>query len=61
METPSKLTLAEARQQGKLDEFVADRENERAGDMDAFDQTISAMAGRSKATPATSPKGSRDG
>lgn len=62
MTEPSKLTLAEARKQGKLDEFIAEREAESQPDADrkAFDDTVKAMAGKSSATPATSPKGSTD-
>lgn len=61
MNQPSKLTLAEARKQGKLDQFVDERENDPSGDMDAFDRTVGAMAGRSKRAPETSGKDDRDG
>lgn len=55
MHKPSKLTLAEARKQGKLDQFIAEHENEPEGDKDAFDRTVGAMAGKSsEAHPASS-------
>jgi hypothetical protein len=56
MSKPSRLTLAEARKQGKLDEFIAERENEATGDLDAFDQTVEAMAGRSSEAPKASAR-----
>lgn len=49
------LTLAEAREQGKLDRFIAEREGE-SGDCAAFDATLRSMAGTSKEAPeASSP------
>lgn len=49
-------TLREARDSGKLDQFIAEREAETArdGDPKAFDRTIRAMAGTSKSAPETS-------
>lgn len=47
------LTLKEAIDQGKLDQFIAEHEGE-IGDLDAFNRTLQAMAGTSKATPAAS-------
>jgi hypothetical protein len=52
-------TLREARQQGKLKQFVAEHKGE-VGDADAFNTTFAAMAGTSKATPEASSPGNRD-
>ncbi len=50
-----KLTLSEAREQGKIAEFIAEREGE-TGDADAFEATLRSMAGKSKEAPeASSP------
>jgi hypothetical protein len=46
-------TLKEAREKGKLEEFIAEREGKK-GDSAAFDKTVSAMAGKSKPTRKTS-------
>lgn len=55
MNQPSRLTLAEARKQGKLDEFIAERENDPQGDQDALDETIGQMVRTSsEARPASS-------
>lgn len=42
-------TLKQARDQGKLEEFIAEREAEAQpkGDAKAFDKTVKAMAGKS--------------
>lgn len=49
-------TLREARDSGDLTKFIAEREAEAArdGDPKAFNRTLAAMAGTSKAGPATS-------
>lgn len=60
MKEPSKLTLAEARKQGKLDQFIAEHENEPDGDKDAFDDTVGAMAGKSSAARSASSKDCAD-
>ncbi len=57
-------TLKVAREEGKLDEFIAEREAEakpKRGDADAFNRAVEAMAQTSKATPKASKKGSRGG
>lgn len=55
MKPREKISLAEARAEGKLDQFIAEHEGE-IGDLDAFNRTVQAMAGTSKATPeASSP------
>lgn len=53
----SKLTLKEAIAKGKLKEFIKERLHQ-TGDKPKFDATISSMVGKSKATPAASPKDS---
>lgn len=48
--------LREARDQGKLDQFAADREADAPGDEEAFNHLFQSMAGTSKAVPeASSP------
>lgn len=47
-------SLREALAQGKLDEFIAEREADAPGDQKAFDATLKAMAGKSKSKPETS-------
>lgn len=38
--------LRQARDEGKLAEFIAEREGAAPGDAKAFDRTLSAMAGK---------------
>ena len=47
-------TLRQAREQGKLDQFAADREADAPGDEAVFNATLQSMAGKSKAVPAAS-------
>ena len=56
------VTLKQAREAGRLDEFIAEREAEGqpAGDKPKFDETVKAMAEKSSEVPAASPKGSSD-
>lgn len=51
-------TLREARDTGKLAEFIAEREAEAAphGDPKAFNRTLEAMARTSKSVPETSKR-----
>ena len=51
-------TLREARDTGNLDQFIAEREAEAApvGDAKAFNRTLKAMAGTSKAGPKASKR-----
>jgi hypothetical protein len=52
---PRPKNLKEARETGKLHQFVADRKDE-TGDHEAFEATLLSMAGRSKEAPeASSP------
>ncbi len=56
-------TLREAREQGKLDQFIAEREAEQAaaaGDPDAFNRALASMAGKSNEAPAASKPRSND-
>ena len=48
------ISLREALDQGKLDQFIAEHEGE-IGDLDAFNRTVKAMAGTSKEAPEASP------
>ncbi len=56
------INLKQARDQGKLEQFVAEREAEanQKGNADVFDKTVSAMAGKSKAARPASKKGCAD-
>ena len=53
-------TLRDARDQGLVDQFIADHEGDE-GDEDLFNATLAAMAGTSKAVPATSDEARNDG
>ena len=46
--------LKQARNTGKLADFIAEHEADPAGDEAAFNATLAAMAGTSKAVPAAS-------
>lgn len=43
--------LRKARDQGKLDQFVADHDADAPGDEDAFNRALASMAGTSKEAP----------
>ena len=47
-------TLKEAREAGKLAQFVKEHRRDPKGDATAFNATLAAMARTSKAVPATS-------
>ncbi len=49
------LPLREAIEQGKIDQFIAERKGE-TGDGEAFDLTLRSMAGTSKPAPKTSSR-----
>lgn len=54
------ISLREAIDQGRIDQFIAEHEGE-IGDLDAFNRTVNAMAGKSKEAPEASfPDGSDD-
>ncbi len=44
-------TLKEAREAGKLAQFVKEHRRDPKGSVDAFNATLGAMAGKSKAIP----------
>ena len=51
------ISLRDAREKGKLDQFAAEHKADAPGDQKAFDATLKAMAGTSKSAPGTSKKG----
>ena len=53
-------TLREAREAGNLTQFVKEHRRDPKGSADAFNHTLEAMAGKSKAVPATSKKRNPD-
>lgn len=52
--------LREARQQGRLADFIKEREGE-AGDAEAFNRGVASMARKSSEARPASKKGNRDG
>lgn len=50
-----KMSLTEARKRGKLDQFIAEREDQTDADADAFQATLDSMVRTSKSEPETSP------
>jgi hypothetical protein len=48
--------LKEARDKGEIAKFVKEHRRDPKGDANAFNHTLEAMAGKSKAVPATSKK-----
>ena len=48
------ITLREALERGKLDRFIAEREDQPHADREAFEATLAAMARKSKSEPETS-------
>jgi hypothetical protein len=54
MPEDKKITLREALDRGKLDRFIAEREDQPPADQEAFDATLDAMAKTSKSEPETS-------
>jgi hypothetical protein len=57
---PDKLNLKAARETGRLDEFIREREGER-GDAEALSRVVSSMAGKSSEAPKASSRRSGDG
>lgn len=49
------VTLRKARDVGKIEEFIAEREDQPHADEEAFEATLASMAGKSKSEPETSP------
>ena len=55
------LTLKEAREQGKLDQFIKERENDPPGDLEKLDRAIKeAVKTSTEAQAASSPEPSGD-
>ena len=54
------VTLREARETGRLGEFIKEREGE-TGDADRLNRAVNSMARTSSEAPKASKKGSRDG
>ena len=54
-------SLKQARDQGKLDQFIKEHERDPQGDADQVNRTLKAMAQKSKAAPKASGRGNRDG
>ena len=48
--------LRKARDEGKVEQFAADREADPPGDEEAFNRAFQSMAGTSKAVPEASSK-----
>lgn len=55
----NKMSLAKARAENKLDQFIAEREGE-ASNKKAFNQALKAMARKSPKAPKASSEGNRD-
>jgi hypothetical protein len=53
-------SLADARKTGSLAQFVKEHRRDPKGDATAFNATLEAMAGKSKAVPAASKKRNPD-
>ncbi len=53
------ISLKEAREAGKLDQFVKEHKGEK-GDPDALNRTLASMAHSSKEAPPTSPPDAHD-
>ncbi len=54
------VTLKEARRKGEIAQFAKEHRHDPKGNMAAFNETLKAMAGKSKAVPATSSKRNPD-
>jgi hypothetical protein len=53
-------TLKAARDKGEIAKFAKEHRHDPKGDATAFNRTLEAMAGKSKAVPATSSKHNPD-
>ncbi len=53
-------TLKQAREQGKLDQFIKEHEADPEGDEEAFNRAVQAMAQKSKEAPKASSPGNPD-
>lgn len=55
------VTLREAREQGKMAEFIKERSDTPPGDAELTSRVVEEMAKRSKAAPRASRRRDRDG
>ncbi len=55
------ITLRKAINEGKIDQFIEERDGAPDGDADRLNQAVRSMAGRSSAAPKASKKANRDG
>ena len=55
------ITLKEALKRGKIDRFIAERDDHPPADHEAFHATLKSMAGKSKQAPETSDQDDCDG
>ena len=53
-------TLRDARESGKIGDFIKEHRADPKGDADRFNATLTAMARKSKAVPATSNEAGSD-
>lgn len=51
MKKPKQISLKEAREQGKLNEFIKEHEKDAPGNADKIDQTISNIATNTRPAP----------
>lgn|GEM_PF-4566548 len=56
-----KTTLKDAQKSGKLDKFIAEREDTPPGNMGKFNACLTSMAETPKPKPGTSKRGKRGG
>ncbi len=49
-----RMTLTEARREGKIEQFIAEREGAETGDAATFNRALASMAGTSKEAPEAS-------
>lgn len=61
MPSPDKMTLAEARRTGQLDQFIADHEGDPTGDTEAFNRGLHSMVQKSSEAPKASSRRNRGG
>jgi len=52
-------TLKQARESGKMDQFIQEHEGDSEGDAEAFNRAVRAMAQKSKEAPKASPQNDR--
>lgn len=60
MPAEDRISLAEARKQGKLKQFIKEHRRDPKGDADAFNRALESMAGKSKEAREASSQGGSD-